>query len=139
MSTPGEHSTLSISLDIDDLAGAIAERVQRRLEHARAAGPTLSSVLTEAISPTKLYTVREAALVMGISEKQVRDIPPEELPRRHVGQAGTGVRFLGLFLIAYLIGANCSELRRSLVESARSAYVRRAATPMQRGGKTRIH
>ncbi len=91
-----------------------------------------------ALVPWRLYTAKEVAKVMGISDKAVYAIPEVVLPRTRVGEAQSGVRYLGLYVMCYLLGGELPDVDLIVEEARRSIQGRARLLKMGKNGKTRV-
>ena len=92
----------------------------------------------QGLLPWRLYSAKEVANVIGISDKAVYAIPEVVLPRTRTGEAQSGVRYLGLHVMCYLLGSEPLDPDLLIDEAQRSMQNRGRIHAMRPGGKTRI-
>ena len=88
--------------------------------------------------PWRLYSAREVAGLTGMSDKAVYAIPEAVLPRTRTGEAQSGVRYLGLHVMCYLLGSEPPDAELLMDEAQRSIRGRGRVLAMRSGGKTRV-
>ena len=110
------------------------------LSSATAPGLVETAPNADDLRPTGLYTVREAAAWLRISNfKAVYEIAESELPRCRVGPNRGRIRFLGADLLCYARSLPPIDVRGVLNElKDRLSKPRGGVTPMGRGGIVRV-
>ena len=81
-----------------DVATAVAEKLRPLLSQSEVPAET-------ELDPFRLYTVAEAADILGLDRATMYEIPEAELPRCNVGPARGATRWMGADLLAYARGA----------------------------------
>lgn len=124
-----DPSALAMFGPVVRLLGALLEErdgaAAARPDGAREAAPDAL-----AIEPTRLYSAKEAAALLGFSSKRdtMSEIPETDLPRCRVGPARGGVRYLGADLLAYAKGAEPVDTQ-ALLDGARDRLAARLSQP----------
>jgi hypothetical protein len=86
----------------------------------------------------RLYTVKQAARIMQLAERSVRDIPGWDLPRCYVGRGRGSLRFWGCDLFCYINGLPMID-HAAHVERLKEHLTRTGPAPVALlGGKKRV-
>jgi hypothetical protein len=119
---------------LEDLRDEILEGVRSIVQSALRRPSTDDSGL----DPFQLYTVQEAADVLGLDRATMYEIPEAELPRCDVGPARGATRWMGADLLAYSRGLDPVDYE-SVLDDLRDKLRRSpASTSTPSDGPTRV-
>ena len=111
-----EHLTELVEQLKKDIATAVAEKLRPLLSQSEVPAET-------ELDPFRLYTVAEAADILGLDRATMYEIPEAELPRCNVGPARGATRWMGADLLAYARGAS------------QATFIQRAASHWRQEGE----